>query len=239
MTNKLRTALALLGALGLAIPPISASALPLIPTGSEIDFLGGVDPLGGSAVYNATGLGFRADGNAYVPGTPGTLGLTNTALGAFVAFSADACPAEPLGGCGTIANLPSFNVGTDTLITPTLPILNFLTFTQGAQVVTFTLNTFSITELPPSPSDLLGSMILSGSGEIDYAGYQPTVGLVTITAQNSGDTSFSGSLVSEATPAPEPASILMMGVGVLALGAMAYRRRAARSAIDTPDFPIV
>jgi len=223
MTYKLRTALALLGVLGLAIPPMSASALPLIPVGSEIDFNGAVDPVGGNAVYNATGLDFRTSGSAGL-GTPGSLGLTNTASGAFTAFTAGGCPSEVVGGCGMIVDLASFNVGTATLITPTLPVLNFLTFTQGLQVVSFTLNSFTITDVLPTVNSL-GTMTLSGSGELSYQGYAPTLAIFTITAQNSGNTSFSGSLVSQAQPVPEPASLILMGVGMLALGGMAYRRR--------------
>ena len=227
MTTKLRTALALVGALGLAIPPTSAFALPFIPTGSQIDFNGGVDPIGGTDIYDGTGLGFRADGNPYVSGTPGTLGLTNTAQGAFTAFFATACPAATVGGCGTIVSLSSFNVGTDTLITPTLPVVDFLTFTQGLQSVTFTLNNFSITDVQPTGVSL-GTVSLSGSGEIDYQGYAPTDGIVTITAQGPLNTSFSGTLVSLAAPVPaipEPGSIVMLGFGMLALGGVAYRRR--------------
>ncbi len=208
-------------------PPISANALPFIPTGSQIDFNGGIDPIGGANVYNATGLGFRASGNPYVFGTPGTLGLANTAQGAFTAFFATICPSAAAGGCGTITSLTSFNVATESLNTPALPVLDFLTFTQGGQSVTFTLNNFSITDVQ-STGTSLGTLSLSGSGEIDYQGYTPTNGIVTITAQGPGSTSFSGSLVSLAAPVPtipEPGSIVMLGMGVLALSGVAYRRR--------------
>ncbi len=213
-----------LAALTLASVPANA-ALNTLVLGSEIDFNGGVNPIGGADTYNATGLDFRTNGNASI-GTPGSLGLTNSASGNFTAFSAAACASSALGGCGTIADLTSFVVASNTLVTPALPIANFITFTQGAQSVSFTLDSFTIANVAPSGTSL-GTTTISGLGELNYVGFTPTAAIFTVTSQGTGNTSFSGSLVSQGVPVPEPSSMLMLLGGVASLGFVVRSRKPA------------
>jgi uncharacterized protein YceK len=213
-------AAALLGTAAMAISP--ASAIPIV-AGSQIDFVGGVTPIGGTDVYNATGVDFRTAG-LNSPGVPGSISLTNTTNGSFSIFTALTCLNAVLGGCGTIVDLTSFGPGANSLNAPPLPVLNFLTVTQGAAHTSFDLLNFTFNKVQPS-SNGLGQLILQGLGTLHLAGFDDTAGIMTITAQGPQSTSFSGTVVAQPTVVPEPASMLVLGAGLIGFGAVSRKRR--------------
>jgi len=209
----------LVGLGGLAAPAWAA----YIPAGSDIDFVGALDPVGGTSVATATGVDIRTDGNAS-PGTPGTITISDTSSDAFTAFDASACPSFTTGGCGTLDDLLSFQVS--------LPIADFMQVSQtiGDTTVTsdFTLASLSASQIPQS-GDTLGVLVLSGTGTVDLTGYDPTPAIFTLTAQGGdGDvnTSFSASIVAQAVP--EPTSLLVLSAGLAGLVILRPRASAFR-----------
>lgn len=205
-----------------ALAPTPAAAIP-IPAGSNIDFSGGVHPRLGTDVFNAQGLDFLTSG-ALSPLIAGTLGLNNTTGGAFNGFNAFVCPAASAGGCGTIKDLTRWNPITQVMINPVLPILSFITFNQPGESATFDLTSFAYEQVLPSPTNL-GTLTVHGTGIVHYAGFSDSLAIMTITAQGSGDTSFSGSVVTQGIAAPEPASMLMLGAGMIGLAAVSRRKQ--------------
>ena len=209
-----------------ALAPAPAAALPFITAGSQLDFTGGVNPIGGTDIYNATGLDFRTSGLASV-GTAGTLSLAASLSGVFTALNAATCPSAVAGGCGTITDLLSYSVATQTLNNPALPVLSLLTVTQGPLFASFDLTGFVISETNPT-SNTLGTVTVSGAGLLSFTGYAPTSAIFTLTGQGPLNTSFSGSVISTGTLIPEPASLAVIGAGMFGLGMVRRKARTER-----------
>jgi hypothetical protein len=128
------------------------------------------------------------------------------------------------GASGTLTSFGSVSTVAGTLtmtdfqfVSVPPPVSPLFTAFDGVATLNFDLNTVTII------SQTSSTLQLSGTGVLSLPGFDPTPGNWVLTANSLGGT-FSWS--SSTAAIPEPASLALLGMGLLGLG-FAARRRAA------------
>lgn len=195
----------------------SAEAAPI--TGA-MSISGNFRPVNGvtgvtSLLGLATGLDF-INGTGSSPGTAGTF-LVNSATGDFGTF---------LNQTGTIRDFSFAGAGSTNFPSLGVPLIAFQSVSSGLTSLTFTLT--SIAAPLVQNNNLL---VLSGQGILSMAGFTDTAGVFdfsstgafNFSSQGAGEKFSSGSTTG--AQVPEPASLALLGGGLLVCAATLSRRR--------------
>ncbi|NBC32012.1 MAG: PEP-CTERM sorting domain-containing protein [Alphaproteobacteria bacterium] len=122
---------------------------------------------------------------------------------------------------GTLVTFNDFTF--DPAVVPVAPL-----WSLTAGPTTFSFDLESITVLPSSDDNFIN---LAGSGTLMGTGFDDTEATWSFSGNTTtNDTEFVFSADNTVTQAPEPATLLLIGTGLLAAGGIAMRRRGATGA---------
>jgi len=123
-------------------------------------------------------------------------------------------------GTGSFAGLSCDNCITMTSFTKTTPP-PFDLYSGDGTSLNVSSDTFSFTPGPGS----LRNLTVSGTGVLSLTGFTPTAGNFILTTQGPAGSEVTFSVTSVASAVPEPASLAILGTGLLGLGFIVRRKQ--------------
>ena len=206
--NRFLVGMAVVLAMGVAAP--AAQAAPI--TGG-ISFIGDATSIGGTTWATATGINFTGcaacvGANAGKEATvENTMGSYNGTAGAFVDF-------------------------TDFMFSPNLspnPVTPLWTFVSGGLTYSFDMTSIQVNAQGTGTGGQT-FLTVTGGGTLFITGFDPTPGVFAFSGNESGgafSVSASSNALAAAAPVPEPGSLVLLGLGLVSLAAIARKRRIA------------